>query len=115
SPVFDRDLNPGGIWRPVRVATSGSVRMQRARVACVDASAERARLACNLTLDAASERGDVRLHALVRGPDGDVLLDAWRAVTLAAGRNELAWTLVVEQPPLWWPPALGAPPLCTFD
>jgi beta-mannosidase len=115
SPVFDRDLNPGGIWRPVRVATSGSVRMQHARVSCVDAPAERARLACNVTLDAATERGGVRLHALVRGPNGDVLLDAWRAVTLAAGTNELAWTLVVEQPPVWWPRTLGQQPMCTFD
>jgi beta-mannosidase len=115
SPVFDRSLNPGGIWRPVRVATSGPVRMQHARVACVDASVERARLACNVTLDASTERGGVRLHALVRGPDGEVLLDAWRAVTLAAGTNELAWTLVVEEPPLWWPRTLGPQPLCTFD
>jgi beta-mannosidase len=115
SPVFDRALNPGGIWRPVRVATSGSVRVQHARVSCVDASVERARLACHMTLDAASETGDVRLRALVRGPDGEVLLDAWRAVTLATGTNELAWTLVVEEPPLWWPRTLGAQPLCTFD
>jgi beta-mannosidase len=91
------------------------VRIQRARVSCVDASVERARLACNVTLDAAAELGGVRLHAVVRAPDGAVLLDAWRVVTLAAGTNELAWPLVVEQAPLWWPRTLGPQPLCAFD
>src|SRR4051794_24414784 len=43
SPVFDRSLNPGGIWRPVRLASSGPVRLCNARALCVDASIERSR------------------------------------------------------------------------
>lgn len=115
SPVFDRALNPGGIWRPVRVVSSGPVRIDRARVLCVDASVERGRLACNVTLDAATEPRAAHLHAVVRGPGGVVLLDAWRTVALAAGTNELAWTLAVDDPPRWWPRALGPQLLCTFD
>jgi len=45
SPVFDGSLNPGGIWRPVRITSSGPVRIDRARVLCVEASVERGRLA----------------------------------------------------------------------
>jgi len=115
SPVFDRALNPGGIWRPVRLASSGPVRIDRSRVACVDATVERGRLTCNLTLDAATEPREARLHALVRGPSDEVLLDAWRAVTLATGTNELAWTLSVDDPPRWWPRALGPQALCSFE
>ncbi|HEY5173427.1 MAG TPA: hypothetical protein VIK54_17025 [Acidimicrobiia bacterium] len=115
SPVFDRALNPGGIWRPVRLASSGPVRIDRARVLCVDASVERGRLACHVTLDATSERREARLHAVVRGPAGDVLLDAWRAVTIAAGTNEIAWTLTVDDPPRWWPRGLGPQLLCSLD
>jgi beta-mannosidase len=115
SPVFDRSLNPGGIWRPVRLASSGPVRIDRARVLCVDASVERGRLACHVTLDAAGAPRGARLHAIVRGPAGDVLLDAWRALTLAAGTNELAWTLTVDDPPRWWPRMLGAQLLCSLD
>jgi beta-mannosidase len=115
SPVFDRSLNPGGIWRPVRLVSCGPVRIERARVLCVDASVERGRLACNVTLDAAADPHEARLHAVVRGPDGEVLLDAWRAATLAAGTNELAWMLSVDGPPRWWPRALGPQPLCGFD
>jgi beta-mannosidase len=115
APVFDRSLNPGGIWRPVRLVSSGPVRIDRAHVLCVDASVERGRLACNVTLDATSEHREARLHAVVRGPAGDVLLDAWRAVTLAAGTNELAWTLTVDDPPRWWPRGLGPQLLCSLD
>ncbi len=115
SPVFDRALNPGGIWRPVRIASTGPVRVTRARVQCIDASVERGRLACNVTVDAASEPRTAHLHAVVRGPAGDVLLDAWRTSTLATGTNELAWMLTVDDPPRWWPRALGPQALCTLD
>jgi len=87
----------------------------RARVLCVDASVARGRLACNVTLDATSERRGARLHAVVRGPAGDVLLDALKAVTIAAGTNELAWTLTVDDPPRWWPRGLGSQLLCSLD
>ena len=115
SPVFDRALNPGGIWRPVRIAASGPVHIQRARVLCVDASVERGRLACDVTLDATAEVRAAHLHAVVRGPGGVVLLDAWRNVTLAAGTNELAWMLTVDDPPRWWPRGFGPPQLCDLD
>jgi len=115
SPVFDRSLNPGGIWRQVRLARSGAVRMRNARVLCVDASVERGRLACNFTLDAAAEVREAHLHAVVRDPDGDVLLDAWRTATLASGTNELDWTLVVDDPPRWWTRGRGPQSLCTLD
>ena len=115
SPVFDRALNPGGIWRTVRLASSGPVRVTRARVLCVDASVERGRLACNFRLDAATEPREARLHATVRGPAGDVLLDAWRAVTLATGTNELEWVLTVNDPPRWWPRNLGPQNMCALE
>jgi len=115
SPTLDRSLNPGGIWKPVRLAASGPVRIDHARVLCVEASVERGRLVCNVTLDAATETRDTRLHAVVRGPQDAVLLDAWRTVTLAVGTNELEWTLAVDDPPRWWPRAFGPQHLCTLD
>lgn len=115
SPVFDRRLNPGGIWRDVRLASSGPVRIEHGRVLCADASVERSRLACNVTLDTAGEPRAAHLHAVVRGPGGVVLLDAWREVTLATGTNELAWMLTIDDAPRWWPRPLGPQPMCTFD
>ena len=115
SPVFDRALNPGGIWRAVRLASCGAVRIEQARVSCVEASIERGRLALHVRLDAADEVHGAALHAVVRGPDDTVLLDAHRATTLATGRNELEWTLTVEEPPRWWPRGLGPQAMCTLD
>jgi beta-mannosidase len=115
SVMLDPDFNPGGIWRPVRVVDCGEVRIAILRVLCTEASAERGRLACRMQLDAGDSARDARLHAVVRGPNGDTLLDTRRDVTLAAGENRLEWTLVVDEPPRWWPHTLGEQPLCTLQ
>ncbi|HWG74722.1 MAG TPA: hypothetical protein VG184_11785, partial [Acidimicrobiales bacterium] len=46
------DWNPGGIWAPVRIWTTGPVRIATLRVTCPEASAERATLELEATLDA---------------------------------------------------------------
>ena len=112
SPLLDPTINPGGLWQPVRLVATGPVRLTHARVLCVEASVEVGRLVAHLELDAGEHPREVRLHALVRGPDGATLLDAWRQATLAAGPNELTWALAVDDPPRWWPRSLGAQPLC---
>ena len=97
SPVFDRALNPGGIWRPVRLASSGPVRIDARACVCTDASVERGRLACNVTLDAGDRAPRRRICTRsCAARTAIVLLDAWRTVTLATGTNELAWTLTVD-------------------
>lgn len=115
SPALDAALNPGGIWLPVRVVETGPVRIAAARVLCTEASVERGRLTCTLDLDAGAASRAIRLHAIVRGPGDVTLLDAWRAATLAAGSNELSWTLTVDEPPRWWPRTLGPQPLCELE
>lgn len=110
----DPSWNPGGLWRDVRLVETGPVRIERHRVACTEASVERGRLLCELTLDAGARPIDAVLDARVTGPDGTDLLTGRRDVTLAAGENELTWTLTIEQPPRWWPHSLGAQPLCTL-
>jgi beta-mannosidase len=115
SALIDPALNPGGIWRPVRIAESGPVRLARTRVVCSETTAERGRLECKVTLDAGSEGRDACLRAVLRGPDGGVLLDAVRLVNLAAERNDLSWTLTVDAPPRWWPHRFGPQHLCTLE
>jgi beta-mannosidase len=115
SPLVDPDCNPGGLWQPVRVVRTGPVRIADARVLCIEASVERGRLDCHLTLDAGTAPCEARLHAVVRDPAGAVMLEALREVTLAAGTNELSWLLAVEEPPRWWPRALGPQHLCALE
>jgi beta-mannosidase len=100
----DPAWNPGGIWRPVRLTETGPVRLATLRAVCLEASAERAVLALRAVLDSDSAR-PVRLRTEVGAADHEV------DQPLAAGTNEVAWTVTVDRPSLWWPRALGDPVL----
>ncbi|MGH9083993.1 MAG: glycoside hydrolase family 2 protein [Acidimicrobiales bacterium] len=97
---LDPDWNPGGIWRPVRLVETGPVRIARLRVRCREATAERAVLVLHATLDSDAARS-VRVCTAVGGVDHEV------DQPLAAGANEVEWTVTVDRPALWWPRALG--------
>jgi beta-mannosidase len=96
----DPAWNPGGIWRPVHLTVTGPVRLATLRAVCLEASAERAVLALRAVLDSDAAR-PVRLRTEVGAADHEV------DQPLAAGANEVAWTVTVDRPALWWPRALG--------
>jgi beta-mannosidase len=97
---LDPTWNPGGIWRPVRLTETGPVRIATLRVVCTEASAERAVLTLRAVLDSDGPRR-VRLRTEVGDHDHEV------DQPLAAGTNEVNWSVTIEQPALWWPRALG--------
>ncbi|MEJ7585909.1 MAG: hypothetical protein WKF43_17905, partial [Acidimicrobiales bacterium] len=101
---FDPDWNPGGIWRPVRVEHTGSVRICHLRLLCREASAERAVVAVRAVLDASAPGA-----AIVRTSIGAT--EHIQELTLATGENQLQWTVTVSDPELWWPHVLGDQPL----
>ncbi|MHB1931023.1 MAG: glycoside hydrolase family 2 protein [Acidimicrobiales bacterium] len=111
--TMGRDWNPGGIWAPVRLLETGPVRMQSLRVACREATPERAILELDARLDATEER-TVRLRATV-SRDGATVAEAEREDHLAAGDNRVRWRVTVERPALWWPRALGEPVLHALE
>jgi beta-mannosidase len=100
----DPAWNPGGIWRPVRLLETGPVRIVALRLLCREAGPERAILALRAVLDADAAR-HVRLRTELG--DGDHVVDQ----PLAAGTNEVNWTVTVERHERWWPRALGSPTL----
>ncbi|HTC81158.1 MAG TPA: hypothetical protein VK848_06460, partial [Acidimicrobiia bacterium] len=110
---LDPDWNPGGVWRPVRVAASGAVRLSGVRCLCVEATEDRGRLLLTLTVDAPVGPTPVHLRARLTGPG--VAVDAERDQTLATGVNELSWTLEVDRPPRWWPWRYGPQPLVDVE
>ncbi len=118
---LDPQWNPGGLWRPVRVRETGPVRLACLRCVCTEATEERGRLRLDVTLDAGDEPRAAplvaRLVARVTGPvpADAVLAEATREVTLAAGDNQLEWTLDVDHPPRWWPRRLGDQPRCALE
>ncbi|MFP3901443.1 MAG: glycoside hydrolase family 2 protein [Acidimicrobiia bacterium] len=98
--ALDPDWNPGGIWRPVRVAATGPVRIGRLRVLCREATESRAAVALRATLDSDIAR-TVRVRTELGGTDHEM------TQPLAAGQNDVEWTVTVDRPALWWPRALG--------
>ena len=86
------------------VSETGPVRIARLRVLCREATPDRAVVAFRATLDS-----DARRAVCVRTELG--ALDHELTQPLAAGANELEWTVTVERPELWWPRALGDPVL----
>ncbi len=105
SEAVDRDWNPGGLWRTVRVHDTGPVRIDRLRVLCRDADETRAHLRLHARLDAlASDTVRIRTSA-----DGEVVGETEH--TVAAGSNDIEWSLDIAAPRLWWPHRLGAQPL----
>ncbi len=101
---------PGGIWRPVRIETTGAVAIRHCRLLCTKATAEQAELGLRLVLDTTSP-GEIRVDTNVTGPDGVAVAGGTEQHTLAGGENRIEWTVPIELPSLWWPAALGDQPL----
>ena len=104
SDAVDPALNPGGIWRPVRIERSGPARITRHRVICREADRERATIALNASINTTVER-EVVVRTTVAG------VDHLQPHHLSPGDNEIHWTVVVPRPELWWPHSLGDQPL----
>ena len=100
----DPRANPGGIWRPVHIERTGPVRIRHLRVLCRDATERRANVRFRAVLDAADAT-----EAVLRTTVGDVEVAEPRR--LAAGENQVEWTVRIDDPQLWWPHALGDQPL----
>ena len=101
---LDDTWNPGGIWRPVRIEETGPVRIRDLRVLCREATAERAVVIFEANLETAEPRSVVVRSAV--GGAGHELTQP-----LAAGVNQLEWSVTLERPELWWPWSLGDQPL----
>ncbi|MGI8492294.1 MAG: glycoside hydrolase family 2 protein [Acidimicrobiales bacterium] len=106
---IESSWNPGGIWAPVALHDTGAVQIAWMRVACPDATAERATLDIEVVLDAAS--GTPVLLSTEAARDGQAVTFTESEHTLAAGANRVRWRLDIERPELWWPHSLGAQPL----
>ena len=105
SEAVDRRWNPGGLWRPVLVYDTGPVKLDRLRVLCRDADETRAHLRLAARLDSDTAR-TVRVRTTA-----DATVVGETEHPLAAGTNEIEWSLDLDRPRLWWPRALGEQPL----
>ena len=104
----------GGVWRPIRLRSSGRIAIRHARAVCAEVvtgggrggrGGSRARLVLRAVLDVPGG-GPVDLRTRVAGTEHVLRHHA------ADGENRVEWSVDVDDPPLWWPHALGDQPLC---
>ena len=107
--LFDRDWNPGGIWRPVRLEQSGPVRIRHSRVRCGDVRDEGAVVSLRAVLDTTEARTVDLLTTITPRGDYGSPITVRRSQPLAAGENRVEWAVTVPEPERWWPRALGQP------
>lgn len=103
-------LTRGGIWRPVRISTTGPVRMTKQRVVCSAADHDHAKLHFRCHVMSETNRA-ATIITTIRPPGGGTPITVQRDHELASGATVLEWDVVVERPELWWPWELGAQPL----
>ncbi len=100
----------GGIWQPVRVVSTGPVRMTKSRAVCTEASETAAKIHLRSHL-LSEEPRSVTITTTLRPPAGAAPIVSSRTHDLASGATVLEWDLAIPDPELWWPWELGEQPL----
>ena len=107
SDSLNQDLNPGGLWRDIRIEETGPIRIDDLRVLVLEADDDRAIIRIGGVLDSAAT-ANVEVLTTVTNTHS---IEHSQEMVLARGRNEIEWHVAVEKPDLWWPFSLGAQPL----
>lgn len=102
--------NPGGIWRPVRLLTSGPVRIKSMRVLCTEATPQNASIRCSAKLHSVEPR-PIEIVTSLLPPEGGAPITTRTAHHLASGDTIIEWRVGIDDPQLWWPRSLGDQPL----
>jgi beta-mannosidase len=113
-----RDVNPVGIWRPVRLILHDGVREGDAAwvnaTPSVDASSAKVAVSWPIQSDGGAEAATVSVR-IVSLTDGKVVAQSSQSVSLAAGANSIERNLSVEAPRLWNTWDRGTPALYRAD
>ena len=108
---LDPHANPGGIWLPVELHTSGPVRLHQARLLTVACDDRFAQVRFDLELDAAAP-GPVTLRVRFTPRTFDAATQVFEQQrTLRQGPQELGGLVKLREPRLWWTHDLGRPDL----
>lgn len=114
----DRDIvghkRRGGIWKPVRLVTTGPVHLSKTRAVCINANTEQAVILIRTHVLSETER-DVTITSTLRPPSGQTPLSVSKTQHVASGATVLEWELTLSKPELWWPWTLGPQPMYKLD
>ncbi|HEU5016205.1 MAG TPA: glycoside hydrolase family 2 TIM barrel-domain containing protein [Roseiflexaceae bacterium] len=106
---IDPATNPGGMWLPVELISTGAVRIKTVQLQTERASSALAEIRFRTTVDSTTAR-DVTLRWTLEPKNfaGQVQVIEMRRA-LAAGEQEIAGLFNVSDPQLWWTHDLGHP------
>ena len=90
-----------GVLQPVRLRTTGPVRLDSLRVLTRDASDDNAHVLLSTVIDS-SQPVTCEIVTVI----DDVVVDSRRR-TVSRGTNSVSWSLDIPNPRLWWPWFLG--------
>lgn len=103
------NIGPNG---PIHIEAWDSARIESLRVAQEAVTKAEARIAAEVALIAGRD-GRAQVKTVVTGPDGRAITVSTRDVTLSVGLNNVAVTVTLPDPQLWYPAGYGAQPLYT--
>ena len=101
---------PIGIWRPVRLRSTGMVRIANpvVRSTILNQGLAELDISCEL-VNLSNSAQKIQLDSIIRGKNfkkEDIYFQ--RVVSLAAGETKkVRWQQKISQPELWWPNAMG--------
>ncbi|MFO8057711.1 MAG: glycoside hydrolase family 2 TIM barrel-domain containing protein [bacterium] len=114
---MDPDANPGGIWLPVEILSTGPVRITEPFFSTVyiKSDGSRARLFGEITINSDKE-SDLEIHIsfVPRTFDGETQIFT-RQVYVSAGERTYQYQLDLYNPVLWWTHDHGRPELYTLE
>lgn len=109
--ALDPQANPGGIWLPVEILESGEVYITETRFAVKSIGDDGADVEGKVTMDAAT-MGSAKLRITFTPYNFEGKAQSVdQEVQLGRGSNELAVSLTVKDPRLWWTHDHGFPHL----
>jgi len=98
-----------GIWQPLLLRRTGPALLRSVRVLCRDASDSRAHFLITAQINVAQSC----ISTIRTSADGVVISS--RGQSLSRGDNMVTWTVDIDNPPLWWPWALGDQKFVSID
>jgi beta-mannosidase len=109
--AMDPEANPGGIWLPVEIVSSGGVCIRRGELRLERLAQDVAEIQANLVLDAlALTSVEVRVSLSPHNFQGRTQTFS-KSAQLPAGSTELSVPLQLREPQLWWCHDQGFPHL----
>ena len=109
--AVDPAINPGGLWLPVELISSGPIRIGHVHLSTHTIGDAAAELRFRVTLDS-SVATDATLRWIITPLNvGGTVQTIEQPRALAAGTQELAGMLSLRDPQLWWTHDLGDPAL----